>query len=109
MDQSLEERFARIESKLALTEDTVDVLNMTVFRQQKQIERLQMQLAEMHRQPGSKKPRCSFSPMRTRLISSNRLLWPGKRWKCCSTSGGILSIRCDLKRAYRCSDCGCSA
>ena len=56
MNEALEERFARIESKLALAEDMMDALNMTVFRQQKQIERLQLQLADMHRQVSTLKP-----------------------------------------------------
>lgn len=46
----MEERLARIESKLALSEDLLDELNMTVYRQQQQIDRLQQQIVELRRQ-----------------------------------------------------------
>lgn len=47
MDASVEERFVRLESKLALTEDMVDTLNMTIYRQHKHIERLQAQIMDL--------------------------------------------------------------
>lgn len=56
MDALIEERFARLESKLALTEDTVDTLNMTVYRQQKQIERLQAQILDLQNRLSSFAP-----------------------------------------------------
>lgn len=37
---TLEERLAELEIKLAFTEDLVDTLNTTVFRQQEEIDRL---------------------------------------------------------------------
>lgn len=48
-----DDRLDRIESKLALAEDAIDELNMTVFRQQQLIDRLQKQIVELHRQLAS--------------------------------------------------------
>lgn len=45
-----EDRFTRIESKLALAEDLLDVLNQTVFRQQQEIDRLQQQIRVLYQQ-----------------------------------------------------------
>ncbi|AKU11475.1 hypothetical protein AzCIB_1574 [Azoarcus sp. CIB] len=52
----MEGRLDRIESKLALAEDAIDELNMTVFRQQQLIDRLQKQVLELHRQISSGAP-----------------------------------------------------
>jgi SlyX protein len=41
-------RLDELEAKLALTEDLVDSLNLTVYRQQEQIDRLQAQLRLLH-------------------------------------------------------------
>ena len=46
----MESRLTEIEIKLALTEDLVDTLNMTVHRQQEQIEVVQRQLDDLRRQ-----------------------------------------------------------
>lgn len=43
-EQSLAMRLAEIEAKLTLSDDLLDELNRTVFRQQQQIERLQQEL-----------------------------------------------------------------
>jgi SlyX protein len=43
-DTLLESRLAEIEAKLAFSEDLLDELNRTVYRQQQQIERLQQEL-----------------------------------------------------------------
>jgi len=45
-----ESRLTELEIKLAYTEDLVDTLNLTVFRQQEQLEALQRQLADLQRQ-----------------------------------------------------------
>lgn len=47
-----EDRLERIESKLGFSEDLLDELNRTVFRQQQQIERLQAQLARLSERIG---------------------------------------------------------
>ncbi|AYH44157.1 SlyX protein [Azoarcus sp. DN11] len=52
----MDERLDRIESKLALAEDAIDELNLTVFRQQQQIDRLQKQILELHRQTATGSP-----------------------------------------------------
>ena len=52
----MEDRLDRIESKLALAEDAIDELNMTVFRQQQLIDRLQKQIVELHRQMAAGSP-----------------------------------------------------
>lgn len=42
-----DDRLERIESKLCFSEDLLDELNRTVFRQQEQIDRLQAQLKRL--------------------------------------------------------------
>jgi SlyX protein len=42
-------RIAELELKLALTEDHLDALNRTIFRQQQQMDLLQEQLRTLHR------------------------------------------------------------
>ena len=46
----MESRLTEIEIKLALTEDLVDTLNLTVHRQQEQIDALQRQLLALAKQ-----------------------------------------------------------
>ena len=46
----MESRLTKIEIKLALTEDLVDTLNMTVHRQQEQIDALQRQILQLYQQ-----------------------------------------------------------
>jgi len=43
-----EDRLERIETKLSFSEDLLDELNRTVFRQQEQIERLQAQVMHLN-------------------------------------------------------------
>ncbi|MGL1832875.1 SlyX family protein [Rhodocyclaceae bacterium SMB388] len=43
----MEERLECIETKIAFTEDLVEDLNLTVFRQQEQIDRLREQVARL--------------------------------------------------------------
>jgi len=47
---SAEARIAELELKLALTDDHVDTLNRTLFRLQQQLDLLQEQMRELHRQ-----------------------------------------------------------
>lgn len=42
-----EQRLERIESKLSFAEDLLDELNLTIFRQQEQIDRLQAQVRHL--------------------------------------------------------------
>jgi SlyX protein len=42
--KALEDRLAEIEAKLALSEDALDELNRTIYRQQQLIDRLQQEL-----------------------------------------------------------------
>lgn len=44
-----EERIGELESKLCFTEDLVDELNRTLFRQQEQLDLLQRQVRELYR------------------------------------------------------------
>lgn len=50
MNEIVEERFMRIETKLSFSEDLLDELNHTVFRQQQQIDRLNEVVRRMHGQ-----------------------------------------------------------
>lgn len=44
----MEDRFERIETKISFSEDLLDELNHTVYRQQQQIERLQAQVRHLY-------------------------------------------------------------
>lgn len=44
----MEERLERIETKISFSEDLLDELNHTVYRQQQQIERLQAQVQHLY-------------------------------------------------------------
>ncbi len=46
----MEDRLTRIESKIALAEDLLEELNLTVYRQQQQIDRLQQRIVQLQRQ-----------------------------------------------------------
>jgi SlyX protein len=46
----MDERLEKIESKLSLSEDLLDELNKTVYRQQREIEELQRELAMLREQ-----------------------------------------------------------
>lgn len=50
MTESINDRLTELEIKLSLTEDLVDELNRTVFRQQEQIDLLQAQLKLLYSQ-----------------------------------------------------------
>jgi len=50
INDTLEDRFVRIETKLGFSEDLLDELNRTVFRQQQQIDRLNEVVRRMHAQ-----------------------------------------------------------
>lgn len=52
----MDERLDRIESKLAFAEDAIDALNITVFRQQQLIDRLQKHIVELHKQISAGSP-----------------------------------------------------
>ncbi len=45
-----EDRIVEIEAKLALAEDLLDTLNLTVYRQQQRIDRLERELRTLHDQ-----------------------------------------------------------
>ncbi|MEO8008481.1 MAG: SlyX family protein [Betaproteobacteria bacterium] len=44
----MESRLAEIETKLSFSEELLDALNRTVFRQQQQIDQLQQELHALH-------------------------------------------------------------
>ena len=46
----MEHRLAELEVRLNLTEELVEALNLTVYRQQQQIDLLQQQLRHLYRQ-----------------------------------------------------------
>ncbi len=48
--ESMESRLTELEIKISYSEELVETLNHTVFRQQEQIAMLQRQLAELQRQ-----------------------------------------------------------
>ncbi|MCK0512783.1 SlyX family protein [Aromatoleum buckelii] len=52
----MEERLTKIETKIALSEDLLEELNLAVYRQQQQIDRLQQQILELHRQLAAATP-----------------------------------------------------
>lgn len=52
----MDARLTELEIKLAYAEDLLETLNLTVFRQQEQIEQLQHQLRELHQQMHSASP-----------------------------------------------------
>ena len=60
----MESRLTEIEIKLALTEDLVDTLNMTVHRQQEQIDALQRQVRLLYQQMQSASPSAGARDLR---------------------------------------------
>ena len=52
----MEDRLEKIESKLALSEDLLEELNKTLYRQQHQIEQLQQELGSLRQQVQSALP-----------------------------------------------------
>lgn len=64
----MEERLVRIETKISFSEDLLDELNRTVYRQQQQIDRMQQQIRHLHerletlRASGARDPRDDIPP-----------------------------------------------
>ncbi|MCK6392995.1 SlyX family protein [Zoogloea sp.] len=63
----MESRLMEIEIKLALTEDLVDTLNLTVHRQQEQIDALQRQLLALARQVQAASPAAESRDLRDEI------------------------------------------
>jgi SlyX protein len=55
-------RLTEIETKLAFTEDLLETLNQTVFRQQEQLDSLQQQLRLLHQRMQETLPDETHSP-----------------------------------------------
>ena len=60
--QSTEDRLIELEIKAALSEDLLDGLNRTVYRQQQQIEQLQQELRALRQQMQAAPPAEPHSP-----------------------------------------------
>ncbi len=65
----MEERLTELEIKMSLTEDFVEELNRTIYRQEQRLELLQEQLRHLHRQiqsaaepPEPRNPRDEIPP-----------------------------------------------
>lgn len=63
----MESRLTEIEIKLALTEDLVDTLNLTVHRQQEQIDALQRQIRLLYLQMQSASPSAEARDLREEI------------------------------------------
>ncbi len=63
----MESRLTEIEIKLALTEDLVDTLNLTVHRQQEQIDALQRQLVQIYQQMQAAAPSAESRDLRDEI------------------------------------------
>ena len=50
MEKTLESRLDELEAKLSFAEDLIETLNLTVFRQREQIDRMQQQIRLLHEQ-----------------------------------------------------------
>jgi SlyX protein len=50
VDEPLQARIAEIEAKLTLSEDLLETLNLTIYRQQQQIDRLQQEVRALRDQ-----------------------------------------------------------
>jgi SlyX protein len=53
----VDERLEKIETKLSLSEDLLEALNETVYRQQREIEQLQRELVTLREQVQAELPR----------------------------------------------------
>lgn len=62
----MEARLIEIEIKLSDAEDTLDVLNRTVFRQQEQIEQLQQLVVRLAKRLEELEPQEASAPMHER-------------------------------------------
>jgi SlyX protein len=65
----MEDRLSEVEIRISLAEDLMEELNLTVYRQQQQIDLLQQQLRHLHQQlqdglaaPGERNPREEIPP-----------------------------------------------
>lgn len=58
----MESRLTELEVKLSFTEDLLDELNRTVFRQQQQIDQLQQELRVLRQQMQANVPLENWSP-----------------------------------------------
>lgn len=58
----MESRLNELETKISLAEDLLDALNLTVFRQQQQIERLQQDIRALRQQLQEAAPAEAGSP-----------------------------------------------
>ncbi|MDD3354614.1 SlyX family protein [Zoogloea sp.] len=63
----MESRLTEIEIKLALTEDLVDTLNLTVHRQQEQIDALQRQIRLLYQQMQNAAPAADARDLREEI------------------------------------------
>lgn len=54
--KEMDERLTKIETKIALSEDLLEELNLTVYRQQLQIDRLQQQVLQLAQQLATVSP-----------------------------------------------------
>ncbi len=59
----MDERLTRIETKIGFSEDLLEELNQTVFRQQQRIERLEQALLQLHRQVTDLRPAGARDPV----------------------------------------------
>jgi len=50
MEKTLDARIDNLEAKLAFAEDMIESLNLTVFRQQEQLDLMQQQMRLLHEQ-----------------------------------------------------------
>ena len=55
-NNAMDERLEKIETKLSLSEDLLDELNKTIFRQQREIERLQRDVITLREQVRASPP-----------------------------------------------------
>ncbi|HQR03129.1 MAG: SlyX family protein [Proteobacteria bacterium] len=58
----MESRLAELEIKVSFSEDLLEQINLTVFRQQQQIDQLVLAIAELRRQLQASLPEESHSP-----------------------------------------------
>jgi SlyX protein len=57
MEPSLQSRLDEVEAKLAFAEDLLDRMNITIFRQQEQIDLMQQQIRLLHEQLREVRPK----------------------------------------------------
>jgi SlyX protein len=50
MDKTVQQRIDELEAKLSFAEDMIESLNLTVFRQQEQLDLMQQQIRLLHEQ-----------------------------------------------------------